>query len=216
MEWLRGQLRFMLVAALLLITSLSLYLNDGVEKMPARQSLASFPRQQGSRTSYDLPIAPDVLDELGPGDFLTRTYESKDEEYIDLFIAYLPSQRTGNTIHSPKNCLPGDGWQPVQSDQIRISTGDGRFFSVNQYLVAKGTDRELVLYWYQAHDRQVASEYWAKFYLVVDSIRTHRTDGALIRLATPVAGTEGVDSAQQRLMGFARQIIPALGDYIPR
>ena len=216
MERLRGHLQFVLVAALLLTTRLFLHIAGGPESVVARQSLASFPKQQGSWTSQDLPLAPDVLEVLGPGDFLTRLYQSSGRPYINLFIAYFPSQRTGNTIHSPKNCLPGAGWVPVQSDRIRISTDRGRDFPVNQYLVAKGRERELVLYWYQARDRRVASEYWAKFYLVLDSIRLHRTDGALIRLVTPIVETEGVDNAQRRLVGFARQIIPFLGDYIPR
>ena len=83
-------------------------------------------------------------------------------------------------------------------------------------MLGKGADRLLVLYWYQAHGRVVASEYWAKFYLVADAIRLNRTDGALVRVITPVAPGEGTVSAQKRAVGFAEAILPALDTHIPR
>lgn len=87
-------------------------------------------------------------------------------------------------------------------------------FLANRYLVAKGGDRALVLYWYWAHDRAVASEYRAKFYLVADAIRLNRTDGALIRVSTPLDG-EGVVAAQERLVAFSRQFVPLINTYVP-
>jgi EpsI family protein len=83
-------------------------------------------------------------------------------------------------------------------------------------VIAKGTDRQLVLYWYWAHNRAVASEYWAKFYLVKDSIQMHRTDGSLVRVTTLLAPNETADQAQQRLLAFAQNVVPLLNEYIPR
>jgi EpsI family protein len=83
-------------------------------------------------------------------------------------------------------------------------------------VVSKAGDRELVIYWYQAHDRAVANEYWSKYYLVADSIRMNRSDGALVRMITPMYRKESPDAAQARLWGFGSQLIPQLNRYIPR
>ena len=135
---------------------------------------------------------------------------------MDLFIAYFPSQRTGDTIHSPKHCLPGAGWLPIESQRITISLpGESPHFA-NRYVIAKGNDRQLVLYWYLAHNRAVASEYWAKFYLVADAMRLNRSDGALFRVTTPLQAGEAADSAQERLLSLAGETTPLLSRYIPR
>ena len=89
-------------------------------------------------------------------------------------------------------------------------------FPVNRYVIAKGTDRLLVLYWYLAHDRAVASEYWAKIYLVTDSIRMNRSDGSLVRLNTRMLPGESVEAAMARLTPFAGQVVPLLNEYIPQ
>jgi EpsI family protein len=87
---------------------------------------------------------------------------------------------------------------------------------VNRYVIAKGDERQVVLYWYWAHDRALASEYWAKFYLVADSIRLNRSDGSLVRVITPLPRGETVEAAQQRLLSFTRNVVPQLDRYIPR
>jgi EpsI family protein len=179
--------------------------------------LNSFPKTLGIWTSTDIAITKDVLDVLGPGDFLLRDYQHPNiSSDVTLFVAYFPSQRSGDTIHSPKNCLPGAGWTPIQSDRITVALPGQAAFPANRYLIAQGEDRQLVLYWYWAHSRAVASEYSAKFYLVADSIRMRRSDGSLIRVATPLARGETVDSAQARLLSLAGNIVPLINDYVPR
>lgn len=159
-----------------------------------------------------------TLDILGAGEFLSRDYDDASGSVppIDLFIAYFPSQRTGETPHSPSHCLPGSGWTPTQRKTIQIARGDGTTFPANRYVVSKAGDRLLVIYWFQAHDRAVANEYMAKYYLIADSIRMNRSDGALVRLMTPMLEGESVDSAQTRLMSIGSNIIPSLNRYIPR
>ena len=131
-------------------------------------------------------------------------------------MAYFPSQRAGDTIHSPKNCLPGAGWTPVKADRITIKVPGRKPFQANRYLIARGDERQLVFYWYWAHNRAVASEYAAKLYLVTDSIRMRRSDGSLIRLSTPLAPGQSVESGQQNLVSWAEKIVPLLNTYIPR
>jgi EpsI family protein len=158
-----------------------------------------------------------VRDVLGQGDFLLRDYRnSAGTQNVFLFIAYFPSQRAGDTIHSPKNCLPGAGWEPVRAERVTINVAGHKPFQANRYLIAKGDERQLVLYWYWAHDRAVASEYAAKFYLVTDSIRMRRTDGSLVRLSTPLAPNESVEAAEQNLVAWAGKIVPVLNTYVPR
>ena len=89
-------------------------------------------------------------------------------------------------------------------------------FPANRYLIAKGESRQLVLYWFWAHDRGVASEYWAKFYLVTDSIKMNRSDGSLVRITTPMLAGETADQAEQRVLPFANDVMPLLDTYIPR
>lgn len=210
--------RFLSAALLLLASAIFLRAHTRSETFPQRQALATFPEQVGTWAGTDVTLDKDVLQVLGPGEFLSRIYSDAEgsPNDIQLFIAYFPSQRTGDTIHSPKNCLPGAGWTPVESTRIMFTTAGHVPFPVNRYIIAKGDSRDLVLYWYWAHDRGVASEYWAKYYLVADSIRMNRSDGSLIRVTIPMTPGETADSAQQRLLPFVRDIVPQLNTFIPR
>jgi exosortase D (VPLPA-CTERM-specific) len=209
--------RFAVAIAILLATALLLLVRNRGEVFPLRQPLASFPSHFEDRQGTDTPMSREVLDILGPGEFVLRDYQdtSGDSPAVNLFIAYFPSQRAGDTIHSPKHCLPGNGWSPVESNTISISSPGHAPFAANRYIIASGEDREMVIYWYWAHDRAVASEYWAKFYLVADSIRLHRSDGSLFRLITPLQPGETADAAQKRLLSFAGNVVPLIDRYVP-
>lgn len=214
----KSLLRFSVVFALMLATAIFLHARGRVEKIPSREPLTSFPADLGSWRGTPVAISSDVLEVLGAGDFLFRVYQNSavPEPYVDLFVAYFPSQRTGDTLHSPKNCLPGSGWSPVESTRISVALPGRDPFPVNRYLVSRGNDRVVVLYWYWAHNRGVASEYLAKFYLVADSIRLSRSDGSLFRLTTPLKPGESIESAQARILSFAQNLNPLLDTYIPR
>ena len=185
------------------------------ERIPAREMLASFPSEVGGWSGQDRPIADDVRQILGPGDFLDRLYVEPQHSPINLFIAYFASQKSGNSIHSPKNCLPGSGWSVEGSTVKNLPLPDSSSVAVNRYIVSKGPERALVLYWYQAHGRVDYSEYRAKFDLVSDSLRLNRTDGALVRILTPIANNESLDTAEMRAVQFADQVWPNLSRYIP-
>jgi EpsI family protein len=210
--------RFIAAAILIAAAAIFLQVRTRNEVFPPREPLQSFPSQLQAWSSTDIAIDKEVLDILGPGDFLLRVYENEEQPqpYIHLFIAYFRSQRAGDTIHSPKNCLPGAGWTPVDSSRIVLSLPGHAPFPANRYVIAMGDARELVLYWYWAHDRGVASEYWAKFYLVKDSMQMNRSDGALVRITTPMRAGETADAAQRRVLPFADDVAPLLNSYIPR
>jgi EpsI family protein len=210
-------LRLAVVAVSLAGTALFLRSRGQAENLAPAEPLASFPSQVGSWQGREVPIPRWALDVLGAGEFLERSFSrTPDEPSIDFFLAYFPTQRTGSTMHSPQNCLPGSGWTPVESVRVEVPHPDGGRIRVNRYVLARGLDRLLVLYWYQSHGRMVASEYWAKFYLVADAIQMNRSDGAIVRVMTPIVQDEGVASAQQRSVAFIRDILVLLDRYIPQ
>jgi EpsI family protein len=207
--------QFVVTAVLLAATMGYLHARSKTEHIPTPPQLAGLPKVINGREGRDLKLTPGVLEVLGPGNFLSRAYVKKDAPMLDLFIAFFPSQKTGDTIHSPKNCLPGSGWFPIESSDIAIDVAGRAPINANRYIIAKGADRQLVVYWYQAHGRTVQSEYWAKFYLVADAMRMNRTDGAMVRIVTPVASNGGVTAAEERALQFARELVPMLDTYIP-
>jgi EpsI family protein len=216
-----GSIRFGIAAVLMLATALVLQAHSRSEFFPPRASLSSLPLQIDGWTGTDSVLDQETLDILGPGEFLVRDYENASQPqaqqpWINLYIAYFPTQKAGDTIHSPNHCLPGAGWVPTSREVVQIPRPDGSSFPVNRYVVSKTGDRELVLYWFQAHGRAVASEYWAKYYLVSDSVRMNRSDGGLVRLLTPMLDGESPDAAQARMMKLGSQFLPLLDSYIPR
>jgi EpsI family protein len=210
-------LRFSVAIALIACTAVFLRVRNSNEVFPPRAALAAFPLQIGPWNGTDNPIGSDIIQALGPGDFLLRRYQlnNKTEPPVYVYIAYFPSQRAGDTIHSPKNCLPGAGWTPIDSTRLTLSFPEHLPFPVTRYTIAKGDSRQVMFYWYWAHNRGLASEYWAKFYLVADSIRMNRSDGALVRISTEMYTGETAANAEQRLYSFAAQVVDRLGAYIP-
>jgi EpsI family protein len=156
-------------------------------------------------------IEQDELDVLKADDTLTRVYGSP-EGVASLFIAYFKTQRTGQSPHSPKNCLPGSGWQPSASGTEDVSVG-GETIHINRYLVSKGDTQSLVLYWYQSHGRVIADEFKAKFYLIEDSIRQHRSDTALVRIVVPYP-QNGIEDKIGT--DFVKTFYPAVEGYLPK
>jgi EpsI family protein len=209
-------LRYWTVVLLLTSTSLLLHLRANVDHNPLSEPLNQFPHSLAGWTGSDQQIDQETRDVLGAGDFLSRIYtQDLRTAPISLFIGYFPSQRTGQTIHSPKNCLPGAGWGFESSGTADLIDAAGKPHRVGEYIIANGDARQFVLYWYQAHGRSVASEYAAKVYMVADAMRLNRTDGALVRVITPMAPGEDVADASARAERFTRQFAPLLPRFIP-
>ncbi len=210
--------RFGITATLMFVTAVGLQAHSHSEVFPPREPLSSLPAQIDGWTSTDIPLDKETLEILGPGEYLLRNYENEKtvQPWIDLFVAYFPSQRSGDTIHSPNHCLPGQGWVPLSKEVVQITRPDGTNFPANRYVGTKDGDRELALYWFQAHGRVQASQLESKYRLVADSIHMNRSDGGLVRLMTPMEDGETPDAAQARLMKLGSQFLPLLDNYIPR
>lgn len=160
------------------------------------------------------PFADDVLAQLGVDDYVNRHYvDGKSGALVALYAGYYASQRQGDTIHSPQNCLPGAGWSPVESGRVALNGADGPV-EVNRYVIAKGPSRQVVLYWYQGRGRIVAGEYTNKALLMLDAARLGRSHGGLVRLIAPVTPA-GADEATAGLTAFANTLLPHLWRHLP-
>lgn len=210
--------RFLLAAILLILATVFLHGRSSNEVIPNSKPLAQFPMVIGEWNAKVMEITDEERTVLGAGDFMARRWFEPAHMTVpvDLFIAYFPSQRAGQTMHSPKNCMPGEGWLPSESTYSWLEAPGRGALSVNRYVLGKGGARMLVFYWYQAHSRAVASEYKARLYMVADAARLNRTDGALVRINTMVPPNESLQDAEKRLRLFASQMIPQLDEFIPR
>lgn len=208
-----------LLVVVLAVQAAFFYSASSGDATPLPLPLAAFPTALGNfRVLQEGVVEPEVLEVLKADDTLVRWYKSPDDGVASLFIAYFKTQRNGQSPHSPKNCLPGSGWQPSESGKIDVSVGD-ETIHVNRYLVAKGENESLVLYWYQSQGRVIADEFAAKFFLISDSIRKHRSDTALVRVITtvpPNSGAAGRAQAEKTAVNFVKTLYPSLKTYLPR
>lgn len=207
--------RSLLVAAVLMLSAWAVH-GGAPSDIDVAARLDGIPLVVGDWTGRDEPrFDEDTLRVLGADDYVNRTYVASGSPApaaLNLYVAYYASQRQGDAIHSPMNCLPGTGWQPVSRGRVAVGQGPSSF-EANRVLVQKGRDRQLVLYWYEGRGRRVASEYLNKALLIGDAMRLNRTDGALVRLSIPVHGSKG--DSEQRLLAFTAALQPSLADAIP-
>jgi EpsI family protein len=211
--------RVSILVGALMVAAAAVARADRIEAVPMRTPFASFPAVLGDwRVVSETPLSPSVAKVLGADDYLSRVYVSAGVG-AGVFVGYWSSQRQGDTIHSPQNCLPGAGWEPVSQGRIDLpdprQPGAGPI-TVNRYVIQKGLHRQLVLYWYQSHGRVIASEYWGRVYLMLDAARLNRTDGAMVRIVVPIGQeADAIDEAERLARAFAQVLIPALDGYLP-
>jgi EpsI family protein len=213
--------RAVIVAVCLFVGAVALVRASKTERVPVRESLTAFPTEFAGWEGRSLPDFDEkILAVLGVDEYLNRLYTSPGRPAVGIYVGYYQSQRQGDTMHSPLNCLPGAGWLPISQKRVEIRVSDEhgpRTILVNDFVIEKGLDRQVVLYWYQSHGRVVASEYWGKVYTVVDAVRLNRSDGALVRLVVPIApnAPQGVETAEATAIAFAQALFPQLGRYLP-
>jgi EpsI family protein len=189
------------------------------EDVPLVAPLSTFPGVIDSwQGGKDIPLEKEVQDVLKADDTLNRPYVNVSrQEGAFLFIAFFKTQRSGQSPHSPKNCLPGSGWEPIPTDKPTVDVqvpGWPAPIRINHYVTEHGNDKSVTLYWYQSHNRIIASEYAAKFWLVADAIRYHRSDTALVKVVTEVHN-DNVERATNTAIDFTKAIFPSLLKQLP-
>jgi EpsI family protein len=181
-----------------------------------RKSLAEFPKSLGDWTVFsDQQLDKQSMEILQVDDYFMRNYRNSNGDVIGVYVGYFKSQREGKGIHSPRQCLPGAGWNPVSTAVHRMAAPghNPETVSVNKFVMGKGLNRQLYLFWYNGRGRIYASEYWNKIYLIWDGLTRKRTDGALVRVNNPVIGN--AEDALEAQSDFIRLFLPLLREYIP-
>jgi exosortase D (VPLPA-CTERM-specific) len=205
-------------AILLLLTSVAF--SHGVElreKIPVKRSLSTFPVQIGEWSGVTLEMGEEFLRELDLTTYLLIDFTDDQETLVNFYIAYYESQRKGESIHSPSTCMPGAGWVFNEAGDTEFVYGIGgrEKLRVNRASMEKDGARQLVYYWFPMRGRVLTKAYELKLYTFWDALTSRRTDGALVRLITPIYPEEEDGQADARLQCFARQIGPVLDDFLP-
>jgi exosortase D (VPLPA-CTERM-specific) len=196
----------LMIAVLVLVKPLAMR----EDVIPTRQSLNTFPLQLASLMGTTTALAQETIEFLGLTDYTMVNYQDNQHQLVNFYVAYYQTQKNGTVPHSPKQCIPSDGWQIID---LTETTFKGLTF--NRVLIKKGDRQQLVYYWYQQRGRSIANEYVLKWHTFIGSLKLRRTDGALIRLTTTLNSNQAIEVADMRLQNFMQLIKPKLATYIP-
>jgi exosortase D (VPLPA-CTERM-specific) len=202
---------------LLLAVYPALAIPQRAELIPAREAFVAFPMQLGEWRGRRESIDPLYLEILKLDDYVNANYAQTGKPSINFYTAYYASQRTGVSAHSPASCMPGGGWLMTMFGQHQLGglRTNGAPLTVNRVIIQQGATRQLVYYWFQQRGRDMTNEYLVKWYLFWDSLTRSRSDGALVRIITPIPQGESVEVAEARLTEFTRQAVAKLSGFVP-
>jgi len=206
---------FASLAVLLLGAAAAMTLTGRHEQVPERTRFAHFPSKLGPWNGQLTALEPETERALGVDDYIQSNYATASGALVNFYVAYYASQRNGVSPHSPIVCLPGGGWQIVAFERTSVASGLVDASPLNRAVIERGDVRQLVYYWFVQRGRVIANEYWSKWYLFVDAILQNRTDGALVRVTTPIAPHETERDADARLQAFLAEINPRLAQFLP-
>ena len=213
-----SRIKYLRILSIALLAQAALFYGTSRgEKVPDVRPLQGFSRQvNGWSVAQEGYVDDETQAILRADDTLTRTYVKPTRTLpAYLFVAFFKTQKNGKAPHSPKNCMPGTGWEPTRDDLLKVNIpGLSEPIEVNRYVIAKGNEKSVVLYWYQSRYRVVASEYKAKIWTVADAVRYNRTDTALIRVIVPVPGNDEA-GAEQTAIEFVQSVFLPLRQYLP-
>jgi len=207
---------FACIGLLAVMTSMSLQAGERDHAPPPRESFIDFPMQLAGWQGEPAVMERRYVDVLRFDDYLLANYQGPAGP-INVYAAYYRSQEKGRATHSPKACIPGDGWEITSLDEVAVPGLDAGAsgFHVNRVMIQKGEQKQVVLYWFKQRHRMITNEYLVKFFLLVDAFTMKRTDGALIRLVTAVQPGEPEGMADQRVLQMAASVQPLLPAYVP-
>ena len=186
-----------------------------VEIYPDRQLFAAFPKSIGEWRGKSSSLDIQTAQSLGLTDYVLSDFFNKGGRVVNLYVAYYASQRTGLSPHSPSVCIPANGWQIIDLKRTSYTNAEGISLPLNRVIIGQGSNKQLVYYWFDERGMQIANEYISKLYLLRDAIFKNRTDGALVRLITPIYPGEREGEADKRLQEFTGIVVPTLSGYLP-
>ena len=203
-------------SALLFIVFGTGIIGEREQVIPAHPAFSTFPKTLGSWRGVQKTLEPDILAGLQLSDYVLADYaDEQGRNPVDFYIAYYDSQRIGSSTHSPSSCIPGGGWQITDNAIKTIPLSSGGSVTVSRFVIKKAGTSQLVYFWFDERGRDITETSYAKWYLLLDSIRLHRTDGALVRLVSPIEAGETEAAADARLRDFLSLAYPVLTNFIP-
>lgn len=212
-----SKLRVIIVLLLFLITWWGLQVTEEVTPIPIKKRLALFPHTLGSYTlATSAESSTDELQLLGVTDYIHYTYLREDKRAVNLYVGFYELVGMGAGYHSPRNCIPGGGWgiDRVQPSQLDIGLNSDTASSISEMIIRRGNEYQVVHYWYQNRGRIIGSEYWEKFYQVLDAIFSGRRDGTFVRIM--VAAPEGdLTQASAVAKEFSELVLQQLESHLP-
>ncbi len=207
---------FIVAVILLIITGIYVNFLGTVHQISPLRPISDFPNQLGSftRVGEDQTFSDDVMASLGVDHYIMRQYRDKNGYQLGLYIGFYESQTEGQIIHSPKHCMPGSGWNTLESKEITITVPDSPYpkVKINEMVLQKDVEKQLVFYWYHGRGRVVANEYLDRFYMIVDSLIKKRSDGALIRIT---GSGDDLNRDEKKQRQFAQAILKNIDAYLP-
>lgn len=205
-----------IAAAIIAAAGVTVHLtgNDNL-RVPVRADLDGIVTEFDGWTHEKRRVDDATLEALGADDYIIADMGAPNGDNFNLYIAYLNMQRDGHSWHSPRQCIPGGGWKILSHDILPTNLSNAEPFKYNRIVIENRGYRQLVYYWYDQRSRKIANEFTMKFALLFDAVKLRRTDGAMIRIMTPVGRTEDIKDADARLTGFMDQLQPKLPAYVP-
>lgn len=186
------------------------------EAVPEREKFVSFPLYFDGWQGEQENLEPIVYNTLGLTDYVLNNYSRPSGAPVNFYVAYYESQRKGISPHSPRVCVPGGGWSITDLERVEVKLENRDVpIRVNRAVIQNGLNRQLVYYWFKQRGRDIANEYFMKWYLLTDSLTMNRTDGSLVRLVTPILPNEKEGDAERRLNEFLETVNPMLNGYVP-
>lgn len=191
------------------------------ELLPQRASFSEFPQNIGSWQGHRSTLESVYLDVLKLDDYVISDFVNQDNsrgvQTINFYSAWYNSQRAGQSAHSPRTCLPGGGWIMSTFEQVVFKDllVSGKPLQVNRSVIVKGSQKQLVYYWFQQRGRTITNEYKVKWFIFWDSLTKQRSDGALVRLVVPVLDDQSLEQSEADLQHFLQLLVPTLKPFIP-
>ena len=183
--------------------------------IPERTKFAALPYEFNGWEKEIKPMDPSVAQTLAADDSIVMNVRSPSDEVFNIYMSYLDAQRDGRSWHSPRQCIPGGGWQITKHDIVKGKSPTGEKRVYNRLVIQNRNHRQLVYYWYDQRGRKFANEFVMKFWLMFDAVTRKRSDGAMVRVLTPISPEESVSEGDERLLGLMEKLEPSLPDYVP-